>query len=833
MTRREPRSPRARPEVRDPLAAVGHWLWHLFVLPPEEAGRWPRWLRALLARPLARLAAALGIAQPTSLRAWIIGLALRSPPPGGWRAPPGAWQQPQALPGLLRAWLEPRLAPLRHRLERALDRATEATRGALSRQSPAGRRLAAALALLALVVVAATPLAPADQFRVFGVLMLAALLLRELQTAPVAAMLMAISLLASSRYILWRVTQTLSPALGLEWWLSLGLLAAEAYTWTILALGYLQNARPLGREIAPLPADRDCWPTVDVLIPTYHEPLAVVRPTVLAALGLDWPAQRLRVYLLDDGDRAEFRAFAAAAGAHYIARADHRHAKAGNLNHALAASDGEFVAVFDCDHIPVRDFLTATLGWLVRDPRCALVQTPHHFFSPDPFERNLGTFRRVPNEGGLFYGLVQDGNDLWNAAFFCGSCAVLRRSALLEVGGLATDTVTEDAHTSLRLHRAGYGSAYLRRVLAAGLATENLASHVRQRVRWARGMAQIFSLDNPLTGRGLSLYQRLCYANAMLHFFSGLPRLVFLTAPLAYLYFEFHVINAAAVTIAAYALPHLVMSAIANSYMQRRFRHSVWNEAYEAALSWYIALPTLVALVNPRLGKFDVTAKGGLIPREYFDWRIALPYLALVAVNLGGALLAVPRLLYWNTHEAGTVVINLCWTLFNLTLLGAVLGVATETRQVRRTPRVTDPLPARVALPDGTRTAAVVLDYSLGGARLALDGTAPSPGTPVTLAFDDAAEGFAAEVLGGAGGRLRVRFLPMSLADERRFVAQTFARPEAWSRWNDTVPPDRPLWSLVEVLSFGAAGYARLATLGAERLRALWRRRVPAASVGG
>ena len=59
----------------------------------------------------------------------------------------------------------------------------------------------------------------------------------------------------------------------------------------------------------------------------------------------------------------------------------------------------------------------------LRDPKCALVQTPHHFFSPDPFERNLGTFREIPNEGNLFYGLVQSGNDLWNATFFCGSCA--------------------------------------------------------------------------------------------------------------------------------------------------------------------------------------------------------------------------------------------------------------------------------------------------------------------------------------------------------------------------------------------------------------------------
>ncbi len=129
-----------------------------------------------------------------------------------------------------------------------------------------------------------------------------------------------------------------------------------------------------------------------------------------------------------------------------------------------------------------------------------MLQTPHHFFSPDPFERNLGRFRQTPNEGTLFYGLVQDGNDMWDATFFCGSCAILRRSALDEIGGIAVETVTEDAHTSLRLHRRGHTSAYIRIPQAAGLATESLSAH-RPAHSLARGMVQIFRLDNPLLGR--------------------------------------------------------------------------------------------------------------------------------------------------------------------------------------------------------------------------------------------------------------------------------------------------------------------------------------------
>ena len=161
-----------------------------------------------------------------------------------------------------------------------------------------------------------------------------------------------------------------------------------------------------------------------------------------------------------------------------------------------------FVAIFDCDHVPTRSFLQVTMGWFVRDQKLAMLQTPHHFYSPDPFERNLEQFRIIPNEGELFYGVVQDGNDFWNATFFCGSCAVLRRRALDEIGGIAVETVTEDAHTSLRMQMNGWNTAYINIPQAAGLATERLSGHVRQRIRWARGMIQILRTDNPLFARG-------------------------------------------------------------------------------------------------------------------------------------------------------------------------------------------------------------------------------------------------------------------------------------------------------------------------------------------
>ena len=439
------------------------------------------------------------------------------------------------------------------------------------------------------------------------------------------------------------------------------LLGAEFYTFVILVLGFFQSIAPLKRPPLFMPEEPEAWPVVDVLIPTLHESLDVVRYTVFAAMQMDWPADKLNVILLDDGARSEFRQFAAEAGVRYIARTENSGAKAGNLNNALRQTRGEFVTIFDCDHIPTRSFLQISIGWFLHDAELAMLQTPHHFYSPDPFERNLGKFRKIPNEGSLFYGIVQDANDLWNATYFCGSCATLRRTALDQIGGIAQETVTEDAHTSLRLQKAGWNTAYINIPQAAGLATETLVRHIKQRIRWARGMVQILRLDNPLFARGLTLSQRLCYFNATLHFLYALPRLIFLTAPLLYLLFGLSNVPGYWLAILAFAGPHLVLSTIANSRIQGSKRFSFWNEIYETVLSPYILLPTLLAAVSPKIGTFNVTDKGGAQEQGYFNRRLSTPFLILLGLNLAGLAMAIPRYLYWDRGHSGTIWVNVFW----------------------------------------------------------------------------------------------------------------------------------------------------------------------------
>ncbi len=681
---------------------------------------------------------------------------------------------------------------------------------------PLARVVAVVGAALLFALVVSVPLDLTGQLLFSAGSFGAALLLSRTPGRLTTLAMIVLSISASSRYMYWRVTDTVGFTNWVDACFGFGLLLAELYAFLVLLIGYFQTAWPLQRRPVPMPQDVDTWPSVDVFIPTYNEPLEVVKQTVFSAMQMDWPEDRLHVYVLDDGRREEFRDFCEELGVGYLTRDNNAHAKAGNINAALAVTGSEYVTIFDCDHIPTRSFLQICMGWFIRDPKLAMLQTPHHFFSPDPFEKNLDTFHVMPNEGELFYGIVQDGNDLWNAAFFCGSCAIIKRAPLLEVGGVAVETVTEDAHTALKLSRHGYNTAYLELPQAAGLATESLSAHVGQRIRWARGMAQICRVDNPLFGPGLKLGQRLCYFNAMLHFFYGLPRLVFLTAPLAYLFFSAHVFQATAAMITAYALPHLMHASITNSRIQGRFRYSFWNEVYESVLAWYIMRPVLVAFVNPKLGKFNVTAKGGVIEQSYFDWSIARPYLILLLLNLLGFVVGIWRMVAVgpSSEVFSTLVINMVWTAYNIILTSASLAVASETRQVRSTPRVTAALPAALRFADGKTLVCETDDFSQSGVGLRVPNELQlETGSEVHVSlFRSDEEGtFPAQVTFSGGGRLGLRFEGLSLQQQADIARLTFGRADAWIDFWGNRQHDKPLTSLKSVMVIGVRGLGQVA----------------------
>lgn len=670
---------------------------------------------------------------------------------------------------------------------------------------------------LAIALVAWIPMTQRQQFLFGLIVVVACVTMGSLTKARYAThFMMTASVGVSVRYIWWRIHMVYAFSHGYPQSSSMTrdlifmviLLAAEVYSVLVLLLGHFQSVAPLQRRPYPLPANKDSWPRVDIFIPTYNEPLELVRSTVLAATELEWPREKLRVVILDDGGRDEFRLFAKTVGVDYVARARHDHAKAGNINHALLTSRAEFVTIFDCDHVPTRNFLLMTMGWMLRDEKIGLLQTPHHFYSPDPIERNLGLFRTVPNEGELFYGVIQDGNDLWNATFFCGSCAILRRAALDEIGGIAVESVSEDAHTSLRMQMKGWNTAYLNIVLSAGLATESVAAHVNQRVRWARGMIQILRMDNPLFSKGLGLAQRFCYLNSMLHFMYAAPRLIFLLSPLTYLFFGQVNIPGRWLTILTYAMPHLILAIITNSRLQGHKRHSFWSEVYETILSPFILLPTWLAMFNPRLGKFNVTQKGSR-QDGHFDSSIARPFLLLLLLNLAGAGMAVMRYLYWNTDHRDTVIVNAIWALFNMIILGVTVAVCLEERQRRGSVRIAASIPVRIGC-DGQQIDCFSRDMSSTGLAVHAQGYW-MPDQQVTLTFPEVQDyaPVRASVAGSSNEMVRFRFNDLEDVEQLRTITSVlYSNASRWKNWNTHREDDQILISFLRILRHAMRGMA-------------------------
>ncbi|GAB4211174.1 MAG: hypothetical protein OHK0012_03120 [Synechococcales cyanobacterium] len=509
--------------------------------------------------------------------------------------------------------------------------------------------------------------------------------------------LLLMSLLTTSRYLYYRVLNTLNFAGFLDGLATILLFSAELYAILVLFIGYFQTISPTNRKPAPLPP-LEQLPHVDIYIPTYNEDVEIVRKTALGAKHIDYPKKT--VYILDDGRpgrrnpprqgdkdrRLNMWRMAEEIGIKVLTRKDNDHAKAGNINTAMKRTGGDLILILDCDHIPTRDILRNVVGFFV-DEKVALVQTPHWFYNPDPFERNLMSIGKVPTENDLFYRVIQRGNDFWNAAFFCGSAAIVRKKYLLQVGGIATETITEDCHTSFRLHSLGYKTIYFPKIMVAGLAPEMYSSYVVQRTRWAQGMVQILRIENSLFKKGLDTAQRICYFGAQVHFLFGIPRLIYAMAPVLFLLLNINPIRGLGLETAAYALPHIMLSTYANFISYKETRFSFWSEVYEFAMSYYAGSATLTALINPRAGKFNVTDKGMTVEKKRFDWAAARPMLICSGLVLISLIIAPIRL--WFTPSIWqAVLINYCWGLYNLALMSGAVAVALEQPQRRRTHRV-------------------------------------------------------------------------------------------------------------------------------------------------
>jgi cellulose synthase (UDP-forming) len=249
----------------------------------------------------------------------------------------------------------------------------------------------------------------------------------------------------------------------------------------------------------------------------------------------------------------------------------------------LRQTTGAFIAIFDADHAPQKNFLTSTLGYF-SDTNVAFVQTPQDFFNLDSFQHRVnGKKKEMWTEQSLFFKVIQRGKDYWNAAFFCGSCAVVRRSALDLVGGFATATVTEDLHTSIKLHKAGFRSVYHPESVAFGIAPSTVAPFLQQRVRWGQGAMQVLKKENIFFTRELTIIQRLNYAASMMTYFDGWQKGIFYIAPVIVLTMGIMPIKADGVDFLLHFLPYYLLSLWVFKEAGRGYGGILYMEQYNFA----------------------------------------------------------------------------------------------------------------------------------------------------------------------------------------------------------------------------------------------------------
>ncbi|KAA2236103.1 glycosyltransferase family 2 protein [Salinarimonas soli] len=562
---------------------------------------------------------------------------------------------------------------------------------------------------------------------------------RSRRDSSARAVTCAVVLAVALRYLVWRFTDTVLPAssdegFGFYWiWFLFGV---ELLAFTDILLFLVIMSRSVDRsaeadrlEPAYFAQAQDGLPTVDVFIPTYNEPLDVLERTIVGALALDYPRDKLRVYVLDDKRRDWLRAYCEEKGAIHVTRPDNAHAKAGNMNNGLGVSSGDFVAVFDADFVPYRNFLRRTLPFF-SDPTIGIVQTPQHFFNADPVQANLGLEHLWPDEQRLFFDEMAPSRDAWDVSFCCGSCSINRRAALDEIGGFPTESITEDLLTTLSMLNKGFKTRYLNERLSMGLAAENLEGYFVQRERWCQGGIQTIYLRNgPLRGPGLTPFQRVMFL-PMSWLVQYVVRFGILVVPAVYLWSGIAPLHfTEAGDLVSHQLPVLAAYFLLMTWITPTRYLPVISSAV-GAFSTFRMLPTVLSSIVRPFGKpFKVTPKGSGNEEGSFDSYTFIWLAGLTTVSaLGLVINIVPE--WAQASDRGFSTVAAYWTGVN-TLVLTIAALICFERPSRFTDAFRADEPAGL---DGLTGRAVSL--SLGKAVVQVPIGTRFASTSVTLALD-------------------------------------------------------------------------------------------------
>ena len=574
-------------------------------------------------------------------------------------------------------------------------------------------------------------------------------------------------------YLTWRIGFTLPTSGGdrVAAWLLvifeavplIGMVIRGATLWTIDTYGPdpVTDVRP-GQRVA-------------VFIPTYNEPVEVIAPTIAASCELE-PAHQ--TWVLDDGNRPWVAELCQAYGARYVRREVHDHAKAGNMNHALemmqreiddGAEEIDIIAVLDCDHVPLPTFLTATIGWF-DDESLALVQAPQSYYNAGAFDDDGET-----GEQGVFFHVLLPGRNHDGAGpFWCGSTSLIRRVALRDIGGISTETIVEDMHTTLALIRGGWKTRYHHQTLALGLAPDTAEQYLLQRRRWGMGSMQILAKEKLWAAkRWLSWRNFYEYLGGTVWWLEGVGTVIAFLIPAAIL------VSGAKTSTAnplVFLAVFLVMFVIRLWGAKRLFRNHIhwWSAFALRILRIPVGLSCLWWLLTRRTLKFQVTPKSGTDERIRGSApRILWALTAVVVATILYGLLGLTGWVPWHASPAATAASGAWLSLAGIVLVSGTLRIredrfATSRRNAHRVMIAAD-----VRLDD---VAGRVLDLSMGGAAVRVPAGSIELGQTVKL-FLPSSEPISMQVL-----RVTPRG-PAQLDDAAEDVLSLTIAPADWTAY--------------------------------------------------
>jgi cellulose synthase (UDP-forming) len=596
-------------------------------------------------------------------------------------------------------------------------------------------------------------------------------------------------------YIVWRWGWTLNPR---ALWFSVPLALAETYGLLTGLVMVLSVWRIRHRTPLPAPAGK----TVDVFITCYDEPLEVIRRTAIGARAIRYPHL---TWILDDGQRDEVKSLAEELEVNYLRRPDNTHAKAGNLNFALAHTRGEFILQLDADHVPLPHILDRVLGFFAADEKLAFVQTPQDFYNTDAFTYNVNeASRRIWEEQRLFFGVIQPGKDSLNATFFCGCSAVIRRAALDSIGGFSTETITEDIETSLKLHGAGWNSAFYGESLVYGLAAHSAVAFHTQHLRWGQGAMQVLKRFNPITYPGLTLQQRISYLGSLTAYLGGVQKLVFFAAPVLFFLTGVLPVKALNSDFLLHFVPFLLLSFLLSEALGRG-RSNTWVSERFHMVKFWTYTRAVFSIFSGKPRKFNVTPKGpGHVPFSIYAPHALL--MAVTGLSLVWATLA--SALGWISYPGygwGSLafISNGFWAALNFALAFSVVRLSRRVRQQRSDHRFRDRFPVKVRLVrEGGRVSRghVALAQDLNPQGMSFRSTTPlaeDTELRLTLQLSTASVQVKGRVLhcDALAGKLKthrlgVRFedVPMNVRDQIELHCTQHSVPMEQSRYRLTSP---------------------------------------------